>query len=90
MKVSRETLQITWKIIRRSGYKHTRTPRTYCSYIAENKNHKHRLRVFEGTELFDILKNTVISKLPQYMYSVYVDGIYYNNNLLRVENPKKI
>jgi len=58
----RETLRVTWKFIRRSGYKSTRTPFTYCSYIIENENHKHKLKTIEGTKLFNILKETSVSK----------------------------
>jgi len=88
--MERETLRVTWKIIRRSGYPSTRTPETYCSYIAEKEKHKHRLRTSEDTKLFDILKSTVISKSDKYEYKVHIDGVYKNGKLLYITNPRKI
>lgn len=82
-----ETLTITKKIIRRKGY--GRTSATYCKYIAENQNHSHTLRTFEGTELFDILSKTVISKhVERFEKQVVVDAEYFNNALVRVINPR--
>ena len=89
MKPTIEPLKVTWKIVRRP-YSYTRTPKAYCTYIAENENHKHRLRAEKGTELFNMLSTTVVSKDPRYFYSIYVDGVYYNNNLVRVTNPRKV
>jgi len=85
-----ETLKVVWKFIRRKGYPSTRTPETYCDYIIENENHKHRLRTYEKTELFKLLQSTTISKKEKYMWSVLVDGIYYGNKLISVTNPRKI
>jgi hypothetical protein len=85
-----ETLQVTWKIIRRTGYVCSRTKETYCSYITENKNHKHKLKTVEGTKLFDILASTVVSKLDKYEFKVYVDGVYHKGKLLYVTNFRKI
>jgi len=86
--MERETLNVTWKFIRRTGYKSTRTPRTYCSYVIENKNHKHKLKTIEGTKLFDILSNTRISKIGE--YDVLVDGIYQSGKLIYVTNFRKM
>jgi len=86
--MDKETLQITWKFIRRAGY--GRTPKTYCSYIAENENHKHRLMTIENTELFEILKSTIISKTDRYEFKVLIDGMYSNGKLLYVTNFRKI
>lgn len=88
MKRKIEELKVTWKFIRRKGY--GRTPATYCSYIAENKNHRHRLRTNEGTVLFEMLQTTTISKRPEYMYSVLVDGTYCNDKLITITNPRKL
>jgi hypothetical protein len=88
--MERETLRVTWKFVRRSGYASTRTPETYCSYVIENKNHRHRLKTVKGTKLFEILKDTSISKLNNYEYEVLVDGIYHNGKLLYVTNFRKM
>jgi len=88
--MEREALQVTWKIIRRAGYACSRTKETYCSYIAENKNRKHKLKTVEGTKLFDILASTVVSKLDKYEFKVYVDGVYHKGELLYVTNFRKI
>jgi len=89
--MERETLRVTWKFIRRSGYKSTRTPETYCSYIAENKNHKHKLKTIEGTKLFDILSTTTISKSnDHYEYEILIDGMYRDGKLLYVTNFRKM
>lgn len=89
MKPIIEKLQVTWKIIRRT-YPYSRTPKTYCSYIAENEKHKHRMRTFEGTKLFELLQTTTISKNPKYSYSVFVDGTYYGDKLVSITNPRKL
>ncbi len=88
--MTRETLRVTWKFIRRSGYKSTRTPNTYCSYIIENENHKHKLKTYEGTQLFDILKETTITKNNISEFEVLVDGIYLNDKLVYVTNFRKV
>lgn len=79
----RETLKVTWKIIRRKGY--GRTPETYCSYIAENENHKHRLRTSGGSKLFEMLQRTVIST-GRADNDVLVDGMYRDDELQFVTN----
>ena len=82
-----ETLKITWKRIIRKGY--GRTPITYGKYVAENNNHHHKLRISEGTELFDILCKTIISKhTERYEKKVVVEGVYYNNVLVKIINPR--
>jgi hypothetical protein len=87
--MKKETLRVTWKIIRREG--HGRTPESYCKYIAENENHKHKLRTNDGSKLFEILDNTVIFKRDGTNYEVFVDGMYDNSgNLLYVTNFRKI
>lgn len=86
--VTKEVLKITWKIIRRKGY--GRTPTTYCTYIAENKKHTHRMRVYEGSELFKLLSTTVISKHSKYHSSVYVTGTYVDGKLVSINNPQKV
>lgn len=88
--MERETLRVTWKFVRRSGYPSTRTPETYCTYIAENKNHKHRLKTIKGTKLFDILSSTTVSKGNEYEHEVLVDGIYKNGKLIYVSNFRRI
>jgi len=88
MKTKIETLKVTWKIIRRKGY--GRTPMTYCTYVVENEKHKHRMRTYEGSELFKLLETTTISKNPKYSHSVYVDGTFCGDKLISVSNPKKI
>lgn len=87
MKTHVERLKVTWKFIRRKGY--GRTPVTYCSYIIENEKHKHKLRTIEGSDLFEVLKTTVISKRPRYLYSVYVDATYCDDKLVSITNPRK-
>jgi len=89
MKTRLETLRIVKKMIRRP-YPYMRTPKTYCSYIAENENHKHKLRVYEGSELFDILASTTISKDPKYFWRVFIDGVYANDKLISITNPRKL
>lgn len=81
-----EALKVTWKIIRRKGY--GRTPETYCSYIAENNNHSHRLKTREGTKLFEMLEKTVCSKNDKYLHKVMIDGIYHHDKLLYITNPR--
>jgi hypothetical protein len=80
-----EVLKITWKIIRKAGH---RTPDTYCSYIAENENHKHKLKTVEDTKLFELLKNTTISANNEYEKTVVIDGMYYKNKLIYITNPR--
>ena len=82
--MERETLKVTWKIIRRAG--HGRTKHTYCSYIAENEKHQHRLKTVEGTRLFEMLEKTVASKSDRYETKVYLDGMYHNGDLVYVTN----
>ncbi len=83
-------LKITWKLIRRAGY--GRTKDTYCTYIAEDKDHKHRLKTIEGTKLFDLLQSIKIGRdkdhPERFEKSVFVDGVYYNNKLLCIKNPR--
>ena len=88
MKTTTETLKVTWKIIRRKGY--GRTPTTYCTYVIENDKHKHRVRTYEGSELFKLLQETTISKNPKYFYSVFVDGTYAGEKLISITNPRKL
>lgn len=87
-----EPLRITWKIIRRAGY--GKTKHTYCTYIAENHKHKHRLKTVEGTKLFEMLEHTVIchnpDKMDRFNDVVYVDGVYRNGVLLYTQKPKII
>jgi hypothetical protein len=85
-----ETLRVVWKIIRRTGYPSTRTAETYCDYIVENNNHKHRLKTYERTELFKLLQSTRISKDNKFIGSLLVDGIYINGKLISITNPRKI
>jgi len=82
-----DTLVITWKRVIRKGY--GRTPKTYCVFIAQNEEHRHRRRVEEGTELFDILNKTIVSPyFDRYGKRVLIDGVYYNNSLLKIINPR--
>jgi hypothetical protein len=87
-----ESLKITWKIVRKAtkikGRGHTLN--TYCSYVAENNNHKHRLKTREGTKLFEILNNTIISDDDRYCNMVLIDGFYYKNKLILLKNPRLI
>jgi len=84
-----ETLRITGKIIRKG--RECGMSEHYYSYIAENKNHKHKLKTIEGTKLFEILKTTIVSKVDdRYNYKVYIDGVYYKGDLLYVTNFRKI
>ncbi len=87
-KTRTETFKVVKKIIRRKGY--GRTPKTYCTFVIENENHQHRMRTYEHTELFKLLESTTISKNPNYMYSIYVDGVFYNDKLVSVTNPRKV
>jgi hypothetical protein len=80
-----EVLKITWKIIRKAGH---RIPDTYCSYIAENENHKHKLKTVEDTKLFELLKNTTISANEEYEKTVVIDGMYHKNKLIYITNPR--
>ena len=83
--MKRETLKVVWKFVRRKGY--GRTPETYCSYIIENKNRKHRLRTKIGTKLFDLLDNIYISKKGT--TEIQMDGMYMQNKLMYVCNFRK-
>ena len=83
--MKRETLKVTWKIIRRKGY--GRTPETYCSYIVENKNRKHRLRTNIGTKLFELLNNVFVSKSGT--AEIQMDGMYIEDRLMYVCNFRK-
>jgi hypothetical protein len=80
-----EILTVTWKFIRNVGY---RTPEAYCSYIAENENHKHKLKTVESTKLFKILKTTTVSANEKYEKKVIVDGMYRGNKLIYITNPR--
>jgi len=87
--MKKEKLRVTWKIKRKKG--HGRNINSYCSYIVENENHKHKLKTKKGTKLFNILSNTIIYKKSGTKNEVFVDGIYDNNgNLLFVLNFRKI
>lgn len=81
-----ETLQITWKIIRRAGY--GRTPATYCTYIAENEDHKHKLKTVEGTKLFELLASHKISARQEFEKKIVVDAMYHNDKLMYITNPR--
>lgn len=83
-----EILTVTWKFIRNVGH---RTPEAYCSYIVENENHKHKLKTIEGTKLFEILKTSRLNKKlidENSKNIVLVDGMYYNNKLIYITNPR--
>lgn len=86
--MERETLRVTWKIIRRAGY--GRTPSTYCRYIAENEKHSHKLKTVEGTELFELLQQHVVSKHEYGAIKIYIDGVYRNGELQYVTNFRAI
>ena len=88
-----ECLKVTQKFIRKANIDSGgRTPLTYCSYIAENSNHKHKLKTIEGTKLFDLLKNTVVShnklKSDRFDNVISIEGVYYKNNLICIKNPR--
>ena len=83
--MTRETLKVTWKIIRRKGY--GRTPETYCSYIVENENRKHHLRTDVGTKLFELLSNVYVSKSGS--VEIQMDGMYIKDKLMYVCNFRK-
>jgi hypothetical protein len=92
MKPTRETLKVTWKFIRRKGYPSTRTPSTYCTYVVENEKHKHKMRTYEGSDLFKLLETTRISRIPEtskYSNSIFVDGTYCGDKLISITNPRK-
>lgn len=85
----KENLRVTWKYIRWAGQ--GRTPISYCTYIAENENHRHKLKAKEGTKLFELLKKTRIYKdREQARDELYVEGVYENNKLLYVTNFRRI
>lgn len=84
----RKKLRITWKIIRKEGQ--SRNVNTYCTYIAENEEHKHRLKTIENTKLFELLENTIILKKGSDNTNLYIDGIYRNNKLIFVTNFRKM
>lgn len=87
--MNNETLRVTWKYIRWAGQ--GRTPISYCTYIAENENHSHKLRTKEGTKLFDLLKKTRIYKdREQAVHELLLEGVYENDKLLYVTNFRKI
>ena len=87
--MNNETLRVTWKYIRWAGQ--GRTPVSYCTYIAENANHRHKLKTKEGTKLFQLLKETRIYKdAEQSKNELLVDAAYENNKLLYVTNFRKI
>lgn len=90
MRPTTETLRVTWKIIRRP-YKCCRTPKTYCSYIIENENHKHKKSVYEDSELFKLLATTRVHKnLDEVDESIYVDCTYVDDKLMSISNPRKL
>ncbi len=74
----------------RRPYSYMRTPVAYCTYIAENETHKHRLRTEKGSKLFQLLESTTISKNPKYSCAVYVDGNYCGDKLISITNPRKL
>jgi hypothetical protein len=87
--MNNETLRITWKYIRWAGQ--GRTPMSYCTYVAENENHKHKLKTKDGTKLFELLKKTRIYKdRDQSETELFVDGVYEDNKLLYVTNFRKL
>ena len=83
-----ETLRVTWKMVTRAGY--GRTKKTYCRYVAENSNHKHKLRTVHGTKLFDILEKTVVSHKPlssnRFGQLVFIDAAYLKGKLIFITN----
>jgi len=83
-----EQLRVTWKFIRRAGF--GKTKHTYCTYIAENENHKHKLKTIEGTKLFNLLQKTVIahsySDGNRFDKIIFMDSVYRNNELKFVRN----
>lgn len=81
--MTRETLGVTWKIIRKASQ--GRNINTYCSYVAENENRKHKLRTIEGTKLFFLLENNVISSNHS-VTKLYLDGIYRDDKLIYITN----
>lgn len=84
--MTRETLRVTWKIIRRAGQ--GRNVNTYCSYIVENNKYKHKLKTIKGTKLFDLLENNMICVNELNKHNIYVDGVYKNNKLICVSNAR--
>lgn len=88
--MKREILKVTWKIVRRKNKikGQGKTPKTYCSYIAENEKRKHRLKTSLGTKLFELLNNTYVSKRSG--EEIQIDGIYIGDNLIYVCNFRKI
>ena len=89
MELKTETLVVTWKIIRRP-YQCSRTPKTYCTYIIENENHKHKKRAYDDSELFKLLASTRIFKDSDYSEKIYVDCTYADDKLISVANPRKL
>lgn len=81
-----ETLQVTWKIIRREGQ--GRTPETYCSYIAENEKFKHKLKTVEGTKLFELLSTHKVSGRSEFEKKIMIDGMYHKDKLIYITNPR--
>jgi hypothetical protein len=89
MKSTIETLRVTWKYIRWAGQ--GRTPVSYCTYIIENKKHRHKLKALDGSKLFDLLKITRIYKNQnQCDYELLVDVRYNNNRLTYITNPRRM
>ncbi len=89
MRLTTETLRVTWKYIRWAGQ--GRTPTSYCTYVIENKKHKHRLKVREGSNLFELLKTTRIYKNQNKCeHELLVDGHYNDSKLAYVTNPRKM
>lgn len=83
-----ETLRVIWKYIRWAGQ--GRTPISYCTYIIENEKHKHKLKTYESTKLFELLKTTRIYKNKDVCeYELLVDAHYDNNKLSYITNFRK-
>lgn len=79
-----ETLKVTWKFVRKAGYKSTRTPVSYCTYIAKNENHTHKLKTIDGTKLFNLLSSVRLSDNTE----IHIDGVYRDDKLYYITNPR--
>jgi len=80
--MTRETFVVTKKTIRNS--EHLRIAESYYDYIMENKNHTFKRKSFEGTKLFDLLRNNTVGKRRE--NEIRIDGSFKNNNLLFISN----
>jgi hypothetical protein len=88
MKYTTETFRVIWKYIRWAGQ--GRTPMSYCTYIIKNEKHEHKLKVHEGSELFELLKTTRIYKNQNVCeYELLIDAHYDNDKLINVTNFRK-